>query len=197
MTIQTQLPSSCERRRERGSMLVELLIAMAVLVIGLGGIMVLLVASIYTNANARNDTTSTMVAEHVIEQISAQPANGTTTLSITDCAGSVWNINTIGAGKGAGNSNSNGGNGADLTSLGTVDWTQDYTAVPAGYAMRYEACGSGGRQTDYDVRWNIITMFPPNVYSRMVLVSARPRGSATVGGLRFIVPVNLRTVSGM
>ena len=60
-----------QRARERGSLLLELLIAMVVLMVGLGAIMVLLVASIYTNANARNDTTSTMVAEHVMEQISA------------------------------------------------------------------------------------------------------------------------------
>src|SRR5437868_14069340 len=131
---------------ERGSMLIELLIAMVVLMVGLGGIMVLLVASIYTNANARTDTTSTMVAEHVMEQISAQPANGTTTLTTTDCAGNILSINTVGAGLGAGNSNSNGGNGANLTATGTVDWTQDYTAIPAGYKMQYTGCGAGGQQ---------------------------------------------------
>lgn len=183
--------------RQRGSLLLELLISMVVLMVGLGGIMVLLVASVYTNANARNDTTSTMVAEHVLEQISAQPANGTTILQLTDCALNVSNIDPVGAGKGAGNSNINGGNGANLTATGTVDWTQAFAAVPAGYKLQYTACGAGGRQTVYDVRWNIITMFPPAVYSRMVIISARPTGSATVGGLRFIVPVNLRTVGGM
>ena len=106
-------------------------------------------------------------------------------------------INTVGAGLGAGNSNSNGGNGANLTATGTVDWTQDYTAIPAGYKMQYTGCGAGGQQMVYDIRWNVITMFPPAVYSRMVFVSARPTGSATVGGLRFIMPVHLRTVGGM
>lgn len=178
-------------------MLIELLIAMVVLMVGLGGIMVLLVASMYTNANARNDTTSTMVAEHVMEQISAQPANGTTILSVTDCAGNVLNVNPVGAAVGAGNSNNYGGNGADLSSTGIVDWTQAYASVPAGYKMQYTSCGIGGRQTVYDIRWNIVTMFPPALYSRMVMVSARPTGSATVGGLRFIIPVNLRSVGGM
>jgi type II secretory pathway pseudopilin PulG len=197
MIMRTHFRHSFRRRLERGSMLIELMIALVVLAVGLGGIMVLLVASIYTNANARNDTASTMVAEHVMEQITAQPANGTTVLTFTDCSGATWNIDTVGAAKGAGNSNNNGGDGANLTSLGTVDWTQDYTAIPAGYKMQYTGCGAGGRQTVYDVRWNIITMFPPTVYSRMVMISARPVGSATVGGLRFIVPVNLRTIGGM
>jgi hypothetical protein len=43
-------------------------------------------------------------------------------------------------------------------------------------------------------RWNIVTM---GNFSRLVLISARPSGSPTVGGLRYIVPPNLRTIGGM
>lgn len=175
-------------------MLLELLIAMVVLVFGMGGLLALLITSMYTNSTARNDTTSTMVAEHVLEQIAAQPANSTALLTLTDCAGTAWNIDPSGALVGAGNSGSYGGNGASLTSNGTVDWTQSYNTVPAGYAMQYAGCGSGGAQTVYDVRWNVVTM---SAFSRMVFVSARPRGSPQVGGLRFVVPVNLRTIGGM
>ena len=175
-------------------MLLELLISMVVLLVGLGGLLVLLVSSLYTNNTAKNDTTSTMVAEHVLEQISAQPANSVTPLTITDCAGSAWSISTAGAAKGAGNSGSNGGNGANLVSTGAIDWTQQYSNVPAGYAMKYVGCGTGGKQTIYDVRWNVIAM---TTYTRMVLVSARPSGSPNVGGLRFVFPVNLRTIGGM
>ena len=174
-------------------MLIELLISVVVLTIGLGGLMVLLVAAMYTNTRAGKDTTSTMVAEHVLEQISAQPANGVALLQLTDCANNTSNIDTTGAVLGAG-SGTNGGNGSNLTSAGIVDWTQSYNSVPAGYAMQYAACGAGGRQTVYDVRWNVITM---TNYSRMVVVSARPIGSATVGGLRFVIPANLRTIAGM
>lgn len=174
-------------------MLLELLISMVILVIGLGGLMILLVSAMYTNKKAGNDTTSTMVAEHVLEQITAQPANATANLTATDCAGTAWNIVTIGAVKGGG-SGINGGNGAALTSAGIVDWAQDYSAVPNGYSMRYVACGNGSRQVTYDVRWNVITM---SSYARMVMISARPKESATVGGLQFIMPVNLRTIGGM
>jgi hypothetical protein len=75
-----------------------------------------------------------------------------------------------------------------------VDWTQAYAAVPAGYAAQYVACGNGSRQVTYDVRWNVITM---DTYARMVMISARPAGSATTGGLQFVMPVNLRTIGGM
>jgi len=175
-------------------MLLELLIAMVVLTIGLGGLLVLLMASMYTNSNARTDTTSTMLAEHVIEQISSQQANSITPLAVSDCAGGSWAVQTVGAAVGAGNSGTNGGNGATLTANGTIDWTQSYSSVPGGYAMRYIGCGANGSQAVYDVRWNVVSM---GSYSRMILISARPTNSGAVGGLRYIVPVNLRTIGGM
>jgi len=185
---------STSRRRERGSFLVESLIAMVVLAVGLGGLSSLLIASLYTNHRSSQDTSSTMVAEHVLEQISAQPANSATALSVTDCAGTAWSISTQGHALGAGSGGSYGGDGARLTSIGVVDWTQNYASVPAGYAMQYVDCGSGGGQTVYDVRWNLITM---SSYARMAIISARPSGSLANGGLRFVMPANLRTIGGL
>jgi len=174
-------------------MLLELLISMVVLAVGLGGMMILLASAMYTNNRAGQDTTSTMVAEHILEQISAQAANDTANLTITDCAGTAWNIVTQGATKGTG-SGINGGDGAALTSGGIVDWTQNHLAIPNGYAIDYVACGNGNRQTTYDIRWNVITM---STYARMIIISARPQASPTVGGLRYVMPVNLRTIGGM
>jgi hypothetical protein len=191
--MKTLAIANSARKKEHGSMMLELLISMVVLVIGLCGLMILLVSAMYTNKKSSRDTTSTMVAEHILEQISSQPANAVANLTLTDCAGTALNISTLGAAKGGG-SGVNGGNGAALTSAGIVDWTQNYTAVPAGYAVQYVACGNGGRQDTYDVRWNVITM---SSYTRMVMISARPKASATVGGLQFIMPVNLRTIGGM
>ena len=67
-------------------------------------------------------------------------------------------------------------------------------AVPAGYAMQYVDCGNGGRQTVYDVRWDLITM---SSYARMAIISARPTGATVNGGLRFVMPANLRTIGGL
>ncbi len=187
-------------------MLLELMISMVVLTVGLGGLLVLLISAMYNDKGSGSDTTSTMLAEHVIEQISAEPANSVAGLNIIDCAGTVWNINTTPAALGAG-SGANGGNGANLTASAAygevIDWTQAYAAVPAGYKMQYVACGNNGRQETYDVRWDMITMSP---YSRMVLISARPAATPTVGtasarqadfGLRFVNPITLRTINGM
>ncbi len=179
-------------RPQRGSMLLELLIAIVVLAVGMGGLIPLLVSSMYSNNRSGNDTSSTMVAEHVLEQISAQPASGTDALPITDCGGTAWNISTVGANVGAGSGGPNGGEGANLTSDGKVDWTQDYASIPSGYAMKYTACGDAGRQIVYDVRWDVITM---TAYTRMIIVSAHP-AATPLGGLRYVIPVNLRTIGG-
>ena len=176
-------------------MLIELLIAMSVLAIGLGGVLVLLISAVLTNSKAGKDTSATMVAENILEQISAQPGNATgaaALLQITDCAGANWTIDTNAATLGAG-TGLNGGNGANLTNLGVVDWTQSYATVQANYAMRYVACGNASRQMTYDVRWNVVRMTTNN---RAVVISARPVESTTVGGLKYVVPVNLRTVDG-
>lgn len=175
-------------------MLLELLIAIVVLAIGMGGLLVLLVSAMCTDTRSGNDTSSTMLTEHVIEQISAPMAEDTTPPSITDCAQNTWTITTAGAAQGGGNSGSYGGNGANLTAGGVVDWTQSYASVPSGYKMQYVSCGTGGQQIIYDVRWNVITM---DTYSRMIFSSARPSGANTVGGLRYVMPVTLRTIGGM
>src|SRR5579864_9496612 len=98
--------SNCYRLGERGSMLIELLIAMVVLTIGLGGLLPLMVTCMYADNVSSKDTSSTMVAEHVLEQISAQPANSAANLTVTDCAGTGWTINTAAATLGSGNSGS-------------------------------------------------------------------------------------------
>ncbi|HEX9153996.1 MAG TPA: hypothetical protein VF819_00455 [Nitrospira sp.] len=179
---------------ERGSLMLELLIAMVVLAIGMGGLFVLLTSSMSTNNRSGEDTASIMLAEHVIEQISAQPANAIDPLPpIKDCAGTSWTVSTAAAPQGGGNSNAYGGNGANLTAAGAIDWTQADAAVPDGYKMRYVTCGAGGRQIAFSVRWNVIKM---SEYSRMILVSAKPEGTI-MGGLRYVMPVSLRTIGGM
>src|ERR1700726_4934136 len=100
--------------QDHGFMMIELMISMVVLTVGLGGLLVLLVCCLYNDKGSAGDTAATMVAEHVLEQISAEPANSALGLTITDCSGAVWTITTAPAAVGAGTS-ANGGNGADLT----------------------------------------------------------------------------------
>jgi type II secretory pathway pseudopilin PulG len=179
------------RSKHSGFMMIELMISMVVLSVGLGGLLILLISSMYTDKNSASDTTATMAAEHILEQITAQGIGSNAALTVTDCAGNLLNISTARANLGAGTGGANGGNGAALTANGIIDWTQAFAAVPAGYGINYVACGAGGRQTTYDVRWNVIQM---SANSRLTIISARPVGSRQVGGLKFVVPVNLRTI---
>src|SRR2546429_2822944 len=118
---------------ERGSLLIETLIAMIVLAIGLGGLFSLLAASMYTNDRSGADTRSTMLAEHVIEQIDSQLANQSAPLSITDCAGTAWTINTAGTAKGAGSGGSYGGKWAHPTFPGDIGLAPKQPTHPPKY----------------------------------------------------------------
>src|SRR5258708_26834781 len=117
--------------RQRGLMLLELLISMVVLSVGLGGLLALMLSAMYTNNRAGGDTTATMVAEHILEQISAHAANDSSTIPLTDCAGNSWSISTQGKAVGTTGNATNGGLGANLTTVGTIDWSQPYSGTGA------------------------------------------------------------------
>lgn len=177
-----------KRNGSRGMSLIELMIAMVILVVGMTAILGLIITAMTNNNRVKQDTGGTLVAQMVIETITAQPANGNVT--ITDCGGNNWVISTTG---GAG-----GGLGAQLTATGTVNFAgQTYAVVPNNYKMQYRSCGAAGTQTTYDVRWNVQTI---DQFSKMVTVSARPSGAQgtdnTAAGMRmFERPVTLRTIA--
>lgn len=187
-------------KSQSGFTLIELMISMLVLLVGLGGLLILLVSSLYTNKTAATDTSSTMIAEHVLEQITAQGLQATAPLQMQDCSyptPQTINFATNPAVLGSGNSGANGGNGATLTANGVIDWTQAFASVPSDsvsgypYAIKYTDCGTNGKQKVYDVRWNVIKM---STNDRLIVIGARPANVTTSGGLRFVMPANLRTV---
>lgn len=185
------------RSPQRGMTLIELMIAIVVLAVGLGGITSLLVLAIGTNNRNSKDTTATMLAQLVIEEIGSQdPNSGILTIPITDCAGNAFNIAVTGGA-------APGGTGATLVtnaaspSYGAIDQSQAAAAIPAGYQMNYVDCSAaGGSQATYDVRWNVMTVTATQ--TRLVTASARQRGSSStlLGGPIFALPVNLRGIGG-
>ena len=193
------LPDKMNARRspQQGMTLIELMIAMVVLAIGLGGITTLLVIGIGTNNRNSKDTTATMLAQLVIEEITSQdPNSGILTIPITDCAGNAFNMAVTGGA-------APGGTGAALVTnaaspnYGSINQAQAVAAIPAGYQMNYVACSNaGGSRTTYDVRWNVMTVTAAN--SRLVTASARQRNSSStlLGGPIFALPVNLRGIGG-
>jgi Tfp pilus assembly protein PilV len=169
--------------------LIELMIATLVLAIGMGGITVLLVVAIASNNRNSRDTTATLLAQMVIEQISAQHVYADTTINVTDCAGNSWTIATTPGAVGT-------GGGATLKADGTIDFTQSYSDITSDYAMQYVDCSSaGGIQTTYDVRWNVMSV-STNTTTRLITAAARPMSSnvSQFGGVFFAIPVNLRGV---
>lgn len=179
-------------KAERGMSLIELMIAMLVLAIGLAGITILLTTAMASNNRNSRDTTATLLAQTVIEQISAQHVyadDATTPITITDCANNNW---TVASAPGAAGT----GAGASLTANGTIDFTQSYANIPANYAMQYVDCSTaGGIPTTYEVRWNVMSV-STNTTSRLIIAAARPQASKVkqLGGLFYALPVNLRSI---
>ncbi len=191
----SNIPQARTRKRQVGFTLLELMIAALVLTFGLLAITALFATAIGNNGRSRVDSTATMLAQSVIEQITAALALGGPS-AVTDCSGNpplpVCNPNSPDP------NCPTGTNGANLLTNGPgIDFTQ--TNVPYGYSMNYVVCNGGGElgtQAVYDVRWNIqpISTTPPSS-SYLVTVAARPKGMQT-GRFTFALPVTLRTFVG-
>ncbi|HEY6902824.1 MAG TPA: prepilin-type N-terminal cleavage/methylation domain-containing protein [Candidatus Acidoferrales bacterium] len=177
-------------KTERGATLIELMIAMLVLAIGLAGVTTLLVTAIASNNRNNTDTTATLLAQMVTEQISAQDVYNNGLINVTDCTGTIHQIDPAPGAVGT-------GNGAKLKANGTIDFTQDPTALIAAFeAMNYVDCSAaGGVQTTYDVRWNVMSA-SKNPTIRMITAAARPLSSSVkqFGGLYFAIPANIRSI---
>jgi Tfp pilus assembly protein PilV len=172
-------------KREKGMSLIELMIAMVVLMVGVLAVMSLIAVAIGSNARNRRDSTGTMLAEMVLDQISAIPVGASpSTVNISDCgATNSYTIESAGSPSGAG-ANLSGSN---------IDFTQGAATITANYSMMYTVCGpSNDTRTVYDVRWNVQTI---TANSNFVTVAARIRNSGTDPRL-FAIPVTLRTVVG-
>jgi prepilin-type N-terminal cleavage/methylation domain-containing protein len=172
----------------QGFSLIEMMISMVVLAVGLLGMNLMFITAMSTNNKNSHDTSATMAAQMVLEQITAQPANSTANITVTDCAGNARTVATAGvAAPGA---------GAPLLTTGPNVGTIDQLATPvSNYSMTYVACAPPGSslQTVYDVRWNVMTI---DADTRMVTVAARQLSGTQLGGLRFAIPVNVRSIGG-
>lgn len=155
--------------------LIELMIACVVLVFGLLGCAVLMTIAVANNGRSRVDSSATMLAQAVIEDIRSAMSAGSTTL--TDCDNNSWSINT--------------GEGGAQLNAGVIDFTE--SSPPSGYQMNYVIC-SGTRRNVYDVRWHLEHIGVTGTY--LVTVGARPNGALSGNALLLSFPVNLRQYVG-
>jgi prepilin-type N-terminal cleavage/methylation domain-containing protein len=171
--------------RQSGMSLIELMIASLVLTIGVLGCAVLIPIAIGTNGKNRQQSNSTVIAQMTMEKIISSASAGSSTLTLTDCAGTSNTINVSGT---------TSGSGATVLSSGSIDFSQAQgsTGAPAGYYMSYVSCGTSGRTSTYDVRWNVQT---PSNYVKLVTVSAKMQGSGT-NPILFSLPVTIRSMVG-
>jgi Tfp pilus assembly protein PilV len=177
-------------RGDSGITMIETLMAAAILVIGSIGMLSLIVAAIATNNRNKMDSTQTMLAQSILEQIASTftPNNGPGTSTLTDCGGNVWTIDT--------SPTASGSSGAAVSGA-SIDYSQ--TSPPAGWHMDYvinTPCKSTGTfvpQGTYDVRWHLDQMGTSQTY--LITVSAKMKGHGE-GNEYFSLPVTLRVMFG-
>ena len=187
------------RSRQSGLSLIELMIAGVVLVVGALAVVGMITMAIGSNNRNKVDSTKTMLAEAVIEQVNSTLI-GAGTANITDCAGNNYTINAS-----AGGAKLQGSGTHPNDTLGNdIDFSE--SSPPANYQMNYVITSpcttSGSYVATYDVRWHIdqigeAASTPSNSY--LVTVAAKQNGvnvQGNMAGVYFSLPVNMRVVVG-
>jgi prepilin-type N-terminal cleavage/methylation domain-containing protein len=185
MDTDRQIRGAKTTKMPRGFSLIEVMIAMAVLVIGLlGGIVVIGVASA-NDGRSKLHSTAVALAQSTMEKIVAIPNNAANTQTVlTDCAGTPHAIET--------SLPAVAGNGPALISTGAFAGTVDFSQpTVVNYSMVYVTCSTSGN-IGYDVRWRIDN--GPTPATQLVTVSAKPL--VTAGATQFTLPYTLHQLRG-
>jgi Tfp pilus assembly protein PilV len=182
--------SKTSLKSQAGITMIETLLAASILAIGSLGMIGIVIASIASNNRNKIDSTQTMLASSIFEQINSTVI-GVGSSQLTDCANNPWTINT--------QVPTSGVAGAPLN--GTAI---DYTAAPVpGFYMNYvvstpcEPVSSGGVvQGTYDVRWHIDAVGSPTTTSTYMLTVSAKLVNGGQGNKFFSTPITLRVMSG-
>lgn len=170
---------------QSGITMIETLMAAFILVIGSLGMIGLIISSIASNNRNKIDSTQTMLAEAILEQINST-FNGIGTSALKDCAGTTWTVDTT---------IPNTASAGAALSGSSIDWTE--TSPPAGYHMNYvvntPCTSTGAVQGVYDVRWHLDQMGTSTSYLLTVGAKLQNHGE---GNKFFSLPVTLRVMSG-
>jgi len=194
--------NACARKiRERGFSILELMIAMAVLAIGMTGAMGMLLAGIQSDVRNKNDTAAVVLDQEILEQFAAYqnyPAAGGF-ITINDCSTGATQQHEAGAAGLAAPL----GNGATLytaatapfpANVGDINWT---AAAPAfatsgtvGYAMKYQTCNGD----TYEVRWNVMMVDAESNIAELTVSSRQTASAGNHVPTLFSLPTTLRTI---
>lgn len=161
----------------------------------MGSLLILFLNSTVSNNRNMRDTSGTLLAQMILEQISSQSANSNATIVVTDCTGAQWTVASAGGSAPIGQGANLDQNPSSPT-YGGIDQTQAYSAITTNYAMHYTDCDTNGHQDMYEIRWNVMTITPNS--TRLITVSARQANlsSGQLGSAQFAIPVTLRGIGG-
>jgi len=160
--------------QQQGFSLVELMVASVVFLVGIVAVMQLVPAAMQSNIQNRVDTSSVVVAQRELDQMTAQPLSNAT---FTDADGNLCDLGT--------NTN-NAVVGSPVVQVGNfveIDFTQ---AKIAGYNLTTTA-PANAPEGGYDVRWAVITTVNNgSAVSKRFIVGAR-----RLSGRNGLSPVSL------
>jgi Tfp pilus assembly protein PilV len=161
---------------EIGFTLLEMILACAVLMVGVVGVVQLVPASLKTSVNNRLDTLATVVAQRELDQMLAQPLTATT---FVDQDG-----NTVSLG-GAGSPGASVIMDADGVSA-VIDFSSNVSTVPAGFSANYtDPADPAG--TSFELRWAVFTQSNGGTaISRRIIIGCRRANASNA-----IFPVTL------
>lgn len=164
--------------------MVELLLASTILGICSLFLMALIGTSVASNTRNKFDSTTAMILQSIVEQISATVV-GSGTSTLHDCDGTAWVIDTQ--------------PGGAALSGSAINFAE--TSPPANYRMLYvvksPCTPTGVEQAVYDVRWNIQLVSSGAVSTNSFIVTVTgqmlDRGQ---GDKYFASPATLRVLLG-
>ena len=181
--------------------LLELMIAMAVLAVGMLGATGMILAGVQANTRNKTDTSAVVLDQQILEQfgtLNNYPTAGT--VLIADCGiiggGADAHLASLTATvAGAGATLYTAATAPLPSQAGDIDWTQAApplaTSATAGYAMQYRTCNGDL----YEVRWNVMLVNGATSKLSLLTVSSRQVAAAnTRASILFSNPTTLRTM---
>lgn len=171
--------SRAKAGQQGGMTMIELMIAMVVLAVGIIGSMALIIRAVGGDSWSKQLSNSTVLAQSVTERVMAIPSATNTIVTLTDCAGTVANVNTAPG-------------GPAVNANGDLDFS---AAAVANYQMLYTDCDTNGHQATYDVRWNVQAIANSNGYVKILTVSAQLKNAGN-NAMVFAPVATVRTIVG-
>ena len=164
---------------------IEVMVATMILTISSLGVIALVWSAILMNNRNKVDSTQTMLAESIIEQVNATII-GSESSALSDCDGNTWTISTTPGGAALSGAN------IDFSEATPPD---DYFMT---YVLKAPCEATGDLQATYDVRWHVDIVgqaegTPTNTY--LVTVGAKRQGSSETG-LTDSAPISMRVMVG-